>query len=76
MDTWKIVLMIFIALLVIFTAVVSATNLEADADADTTVKSSTRGVYRIVDDSAGVVCWVYVRGGISCLSIESTLLGK
>lgn len=38
-------------------------------------------VVRIVDEQAGVVCWIYSHqkyheGGISCLPLADTLLGK
>ena len=31
-------------------------------------------VYRVVDREAAVVCYVYVRGGLSCMPISDTQL--
>ena len=49
-----------------------------------TVKPYTivnNNVVRIVDEQAGVVCWIYSHqkfreGGISCLPLADTLLGE
>ena len=50
-------------------------------NSDFTIVSTTAfgGVFRIVDDDAGVVCWIYLGGdpgGISCLPIEQTRLDR
>lgn len=35
------------------------------------------GLFRIVDEQAGVVCYLFeYRGGVDCLSIDDTLLGR
>ena len=46
---------------------------------DTTVvhRGALTTVYRVADDEAGVVCWIYrgyEKGGIDCLPIEQTRL--
>ena len=33
-------------------------------------------VGRYIDESAGVVCWTYQRGGISCLPLKETTRGQ
>lgn len=40
-----------------------------------TDKSSTY-IDRIIDEEAGVVCWIYRQESISCLPISDTLLGR
>jgi hypothetical protein len=36
----------------------------------------SRGVVRWEDEKAGVVCWTFYSGGISCLPISETLIGR
>lgn len=34
------------------------------------------GVCRVIDEEAGVVCWLYYQNGISCLPISETDLER
>lgn len=41
--------------------------------------SALSGVYRTVDEQAGVACWVFSsveKGGIACMPISETKLGR
>ena len=52
--------------------------MESIGSSDTVFSDGVTRVGRIVDDEAGVVCWVHKRpaGGISCLPIEQTRLDR
>lgn len=39
-------------------------------------RSGDQSVKRYIDDDAGVVCWTYVPGGIDCMPISDTGLGR
>ncbi len=51
-------------------------------DGDLPVRGYIRignGVYRFIDDEAGVVCWIFKgsqRAGLSCLPLGHTILGR
>lgn len=56
-------------------------QLKTVLDFDINPSGYKNGVYRFIDNEAGVVCWIYLnsvdnadRGGISCLPINYTRL--
>jgi len=76
----KIFLAIIFALLISGCAPPTGDSPDASDTKDTEVVGLTDSVFRVVDEEAGVVCWIYssggYKGGIDCMRIEETDLDR
>jgi len=56
-----------------------ATDEKVTDNSVTIYRGTLETMYRVEDAEAGVVCWIYSgfeKGGVSCLPIEQTRLGR
>lgn len=81
MRRWMMVLGLALALAACTGAAPATAPAAAQEEPGNTVTAVSTGidqvVFRVVDDDAGVVCWLYSgisKGGISCLPKSSTRL--
>ena len=47
---------------------------ERAADFETIANAFYHSIYRVIDKEAGVVCWLYNKGGMDCMPISDTAL--
>ncbi len=70
----------WLTVLVVVILVLVACAPQPIIDGTTKLVGSKTTVSRYIDEPAGIVCWIFSgydgKGGISCLPIDQTLLGK
>ena len=68
--------MLLLVLVLLAACAVPRLQSQEDADSARRIETSDSSVDRWVDREAGVVCWIYLFYGISCLPIEQTDLTR
>lgn len=68
----------FLLLVVLLSLLLAACGPQSEQGAQDTPKVTSvyiaKGLARIVDAEAGVVCWIYAGRGLSCMPLSDTLL--